>query len=83
MYSWKVIYWKDASEEDKCRIRFVPFVSWLPSSISSHDGKWDFYDYHIYIYIYTYTYIYIIYICIIYMYKYIYIYVYIYIYMYV
>ena len=57
MYSGKVIYWKDASEEEKCRIRFVPFVSWLPSSISSHDGKWDFYDYDIYIYIHIHIYI--------------------------
>ena len=25
-----------------CKIWFVPFVPWLPSSVSNHDGKWLF-----------------------------------------
>ena len=48
----KKMHQKKANAETLCKIWFVPFVPWLPSSMSNHDGKWVFYDYHIYIYIY-------------------------------
>ena len=57
VYSGKVICYKDAPEEGVpfagecrnviCKIWFVPFAPWLPSSMSNHDGKWVFYYYHI------------------------------------
>ena len=58
---------KKTNAETLCKKWFVPFVPWSPSSMSNHDGKWVFYNYHMYIYIYIYIYniyIYIIYICI-------------------
>ena len=39
---------KKANTETLFTIWFVLFVSWLPSSMRNHDGKWVFYDYHIY-----------------------------------
>ena len=39
---------KKANAETLCKIWFVLFFSWLPSSMSNHDGKWVFYHYHIY-----------------------------------
>ena len=38
---------KKPNAETLCKIWFVPLVPWLPSSMSNHDGKWVFYDYHI------------------------------------
>ena len=40
-------YKKKTNVETLYKIWFVPFVSWLPSSMSNHDGKWVL----IYIYI--------------------------------
>ena len=35
-----MMHQKKANAEKLCKIWFVPFVSWLPSSMSNHDGKW-------------------------------------------
>ena len=64
-YEWKIVelyirerlfvkkmHQKKANAETLCKIWFVPFIPWLPSSMRNLDGKWVFYDYHIYIYIY-------------------------------
>ena len=52
VYSGKIMHQKKANAGRLCKIWFVPFVPWLPSSRRNHDGKRVFYDYHIYIYIY-------------------------------
>ena len=49
VYSGKVIYLlngciKKAHGETLCKIWFAPFLPWLPSSMSNHDGKWVFYE---------------------------------------
>lgn len=52
----KIAIYENVSEEGEHRnvmqIWFVPFVPWLQSSMSNHDEKWVFYDYHKYLYIY-------------------------------
>ena len=50
---------KKTNAETLCKTWFVPFVTWLPSTMSNHDEKWVFYAHHIYIHIYTYIYIHI------------------------
>ena len=34
---------KKANAETLCKIWFVPFAPWLPSTMCNHDGKWVFY----------------------------------------
>ena len=41
---------KKTNAETLCKIWFVPFVPWSPSSMCNQDGKWVFYNYHIHIY---------------------------------
>ena len=48
----KIVYWeglfvnrmhqKKVNAKMACKIWFLSFVSWLPSSMSNHDGKWMF-----------------------------------------
>ena len=43
LYIWEGLFVeKKGKAETLCKNEFVPFVPWLPSSMSNHDGKWVF-----------------------------------------